>query len=159
MFAEISSAVASAKIALDIAKTAHGLANYNELVSAVSEVNTKLMQVTAVSLAGQEKQAALAAEIAELKEKLRNVEDWESQIQQYSLQALPTGALAHGLKPDMNNGQPPHYICTTCVGNRKKTILQPKGRALYCTACNKSILIQDSPPHNYSPIGGGTPWG
>ena len=95
MYNEIAAAVASAKTALDIAKAAHGLANYNELVAAVSEVSTKLMDATTVALASQEKQAALANEIANLKEKLREVENWESQMQRYSLQALPAGALAY----------------------------------------------------------------
>ena len=159
MIAEISAAVSSAKIALDIAKAAHGLANYNELVSAVSEVNIKLMAVTTVALAGQEKQSALAAEVADLKEKLRQVEDWESQIQRYSLQTFPTGALAYGLKPDMSSGQPAHYICTTCVDQKKKTTLQPKGRSLHCSVCNKSILMQDPSPYNYATNLGHNPWG
>ena len=158
MFSEISAAVSSAKIALDIAKAANGLSNFNELVSAVSEVNAKLMAVTTVALAGQEKQSALAAEIADLKEKLRQVEDWESQIQRYSLQTFPTGALAYGLKPDMSSGQPAHYICTTCVDQKKKTTLQPKGRSLHCSVCNKNISIQDPPPYNFSPSSGNSPW-
>ena len=157
MFAEISAAVSSAKIALDLAKAANSLSNYSELVSAVSEVNIKLMAVTTVALAGQEKQSAFAAEIAELKEKLRQVEDWESQIHRYSLQMFPTGALAYGLKPDISNGQPAHYICTTCVDQKKKTTLQPKGRSLYCPICNKSISIQDPPPYNYA-SSGNSPW-
>ncbi len=158
MFNEFSAAVASAKIALDIAKAAHGLSNYNELVSAVSEVNTKLMQATVVALASLEKQTTLTSEIAELKEKMRNIEDWESQLQRYSLQTFPTGALAYGLKPDMSNGQPAHYICTTCVDQKKKTTLQPKGRSLYCPVCNKNISMQDPPPYNFAPSGGNSPW-
>ena len=47
MYAEISAAITSAKAALNIAKSAHDLSNYNELVAAISEVNTKLMDATA----------------------------------------------------------------------------------------------------------------
>ena len=39
-------------------KAANGLANYNEIVAAISEVNTKLMQANTVALTSQEKQAA-----------------------------------------------------------------------------------------------------
>lgn len=148
MYAEISAAISSAKTALDIAKAANGLANYNELVTAVSEVNTKLMQATTVALASLEKQSALTSEIAELKEKLREVENWEGQMKRYKLHAFPTGALAHALQPGMEQGQPIHYLCTTCVSKRQNTILQPNGRYLHCTVCKTDIEIQDyvSPP-------------
>ena len=102
MFAEISAAVASAKTALDIAKAAHGLTNYNELVAAVSEVNAKLVDATVVTLASLEKQSALNSEIADLKEKLREVEDWEGQMKRYKLHEFPTGALAYALQPGVN---------------------------------------------------------
>jgi hypothetical protein len=146
MYAEIAAAVASAKTALDIAKAAHGLTNYNELVSAVSEVSAKLMDATTVALASQEKQAALANEIAHLKEKLREVEDWQGQMQRYSLQAFPTGALAHALKPGMEQGEPMHYLCTACVNKKQKSTLQPNGRLLFCPECKLSVATQNAPP-------------
>ena len=59
MVYEIVSAIHSVKALGDMLKTAHRLANYAELVSAVSEVSTKLMSASAVALASQEKQASL----------------------------------------------------------------------------------------------------
>ena len=123
MYAEISAAVASAKTALDIAKAAHGLSNYNELVSAVSEVNTKLVQATVVALASLEKQSALNSEIANLKNKLREVEDWEGQMKRYKLHVFPTGALAYALQPGMEQGEPIHYLCASCVDKKQKSTL------------------------------------
>ena len=156
MFTEISAAVASAKTALEIAKAAHGLANYNELVSAVAEVNAKLVDATVVTLASLEKQSALASEIAELKEKLKAVENWESQMNGYRLYAFQTGALAYALQPSMEQGEPLHYLCTTCVSQRQQTILQPKNNLLYCPVCKNHISIHDREPHviNQSSIGG-----
>lgn len=156
MYAEISAAIASAKTALDIAKAANGLANYNELVSAVSEVNTKLIQATTVALASLEKQSALTSEIAELKEKLREVEDWEGQMKRYKLHAFPTGALAHALQPGMEQGQPIHYLCTACVDKKMKTTLQPSGRFLYCPECKTKIATQSAPPIDYGGRRGGS---
>ena len=148
MFAEISAAVTSAKTALDIAKAAHGLSNYNELVAAVSEVNAKLMDATVVALASLEKQSSLASEVSDLKESLRKIENWESQMKRYSLHAFPTGALAHALQPGMENGEPMHYLCTACVDKKKKTTLQPNGRVLHCPECNTNIYMH---PHSPSP--------
>lgn len=95
MFLEISAAIASAKTALDIVKTANQLSNYNELVAAVSEVNAKLIDANVVALASLEKQSALNSEIADLKNKLREIENWEGQIKRYKLYEFPTGALAY----------------------------------------------------------------
>ena len=145
MYAEISAAITSAKTALDIAKAANGLANYNELVAAVSEVNAKLMQATTVALASLEKQSALTGEIAALKEKLREIEDWEGQMKRYRLHEFPTKALAYALQPGMEDGQPIHYLCTACVDKKKKTTLQPSGRHLHCPECKTNIATAPAP--------------
>ncbi len=158
MYAEISAAITSAKTALDIAKAANGLANYNELVSAVSEVNTKLMQATTLALASLEKQSALTTEIAELKEKLREVEDWDGLMKRYALQAFPTGALAYALQPGMEQGQPLHYLCTACVDKKKKTTLQPSGRLLHCPECNTNLATQSAPQKNVGHSGRAGTW-
>lgn len=152
MYAEISAAIASAKTALDIAKTAHNLSDFNNLVSAISEVNTKLMDATAVALASQEKQSALSNRISELENQLRQVENWESQIKRYKLHEFPeTRALAYALKPGMEDNEPIHYLCTTCVSKREKTILQPNGRLLLCPICKMNIQIQPPPPIQRQP--------
>ena len=156
LFAEISAAVTSAKIALDIAKTAHSLSNYNELVAAVSEVNTKLMDATVLALAGLEKQTSLINEIAELKEALRKIENWESQMQRYALFAFPTGVLAYALQPGMEQGQPLHYLCAACVDKKQKSTLQPNGRYLHCPSCKSDIAIQSAPP--LMPRRSSSPW-
>ena len=44
MYAEINAAVQSAKALFEVVKANKGLAEYNEIVAAVSEVNTKLKQ-------------------------------------------------------------------------------------------------------------------
>jgi hypothetical protein len=150
MYAEISAAIASAKTALDIAKTAHNLSDFNNLVSAISEVNTKLMDATAVALASQEKQSALTNRIAELEDQLRQVENWESQIKRYKLHEFTeTKALAYALQPGMENNEPMHYLCATCVGKREKTILQPVGIYLHCPICKTNFQVHPSPPITY----------
>lgn len=143
MFSEITAAITSAKAALDIAKASHGLTNYNELVAAVYEVNAKLLDATAVALASQEKQASLASEVADLKEKLREIENWEGQMNRYVLHAFPTGALAYAVQPGMEQGQPLHYLCASCVDKKQKSTLQPQDRVLRCSVCKTEIEIQE----------------
>ncbi len=147
MYAEISAAVASAKTALDIAKAAHGLSNYNELVAAVSEVNAKLVDATVVTLASLEKQSTLASEVSDLKEKLRKIENWESQMQRYALFAFPTGALAYAFQQRGEKGEPLHYLCAACKTQRKKSILQPYAEGLLrCSFGHEDVQISHVSP-------------
>jgi hypothetical protein len=154
MYAEISAAIASAKAALDIAKAAHGLTNYSELVAAVSEVHAKLVDATVVALASLEKQSALNSEIADLKNKLRQVEDWECQMKRYKLHEFPTRALAYALQPGMEQGEPLHYLCTSCVDKKQKSTLQPHDHFLRCPVCGTDI---ETKPYSHIPLDGYNP--
>ncbi len=53
MYGEIIAAIGSAKALRELVKAATSLANNNELIAAVSDVNSKLMDATAVALESQ----------------------------------------------------------------------------------------------------------
>jgi hypothetical protein len=76
MLAEFQAALQSAKALSDIAKASRGLANYNELATAVSDVNVKLMAATAIALSAQEKQAAQNSRINHLEDELNSCCRW-----------------------------------------------------------------------------------
>ena len=61
------------------------MANYNEFVTAIYEVNAKLLDATAVALASQEKQSSLANRVAELESELREIKHLEADFQRYQL--------------------------------------------------------------------------
>lgn len=146
MYAEISAAIASAKTALELAKAAKQLSDFNNVVAAVAEVNAKLMDATVVALASLEKQSALSDRVAELEEKHRKFDEFETQIKRYKLhECTETKALVYALQPSHENGEPLHYLCATCVGNRKKTILQPDGHLLRCHVCDISLAAHTAP--------------
>jgi hypothetical protein len=85
MYTEISAAIQSAKALSELLKAAHGLANYNDFVTAIYEINAKLMEATAVALASQEKESSLANRVAELENELRELKNFESESQRYQL--------------------------------------------------------------------------
>ena len=146
MYSEIVAAIQSTKTAIDLVKAANGLSNYSELLTAVTAVQIKLTDAIASELASQEKQAALAERVRELEKQIADIEDWKSQIQRYALFQFPTGALAYALKPGLENGEPLHYLCASCVDNKQKSTLQPHGRLLRCTVCKIDIATQSAPP-------------
>ena len=141
MYAEIVSAVQSAKALGELVKAANSLSNYTEFVSAVSEVSAKLMEATAVALASQEKQSALANRITELENQLREIENWQSEAERYALHPLAPGLFAYAVKPEHERGEPPHMLCANCMAQRQKSILQRSNRRYECHKCKSSIVV------------------
>ena len=146
MYAEIVSAVESVKALTTLVKAANGLSNYNELVLAVSEVNTKLMEATTVALSSQEKQSALSSENAELKEKLRKLDCFALEAERYILEKLPLGGFVFSMKKGGENGQPPHYLCAACMNKGEITILQPAGDLYLVCSCEHPRIQIKHPP-------------
>jgi hypothetical protein len=145
---ELSDAVSSAKTLFEIVKANKSLISYNELVVAVSEVNTKLMSATDAVFTGYEKQALLNERIRELEKTIMEFENWEREINKYKLHKFETGTLAYILKPDMENSEPSHYICEGCANTRKKSRMQPDGDGnfLRCHKCKLLIPITEMSP-------------
>jgi len=101
MYAEINAAVQSAKALFEVVKANKGLAEYNEIVAAVSEVNTKLMSATGVALASQEKQMALTNRVSELEKEIVKLKNWEREAERYQLTETCAGVFNLAVKPGM----------------------------------------------------------
>ena len=140
MFAEIKGAIDSVKIISTMLEASKDLRNFNQLAAELSKVNTQLMNATAVAFAAQEKQSSLTNRIRELEDQLREVEDWESQLDRYRLHEFASGAFVYKLQETMEPNEPIHCICASCVNKKQKSILQPDGSALKCHACGHTIF-------------------
>ncbi|MDK9716700.1 MAG: hypothetical protein OEL57_02190 [Trichlorobacter sp.] len=145
MFTEINAAVQSAKALFEVVKANKGLAEYNEIVAAVSEVNTKLMSATGVALASQEKQVALTSRISELEKEIVKLKNWEREAERYQLTEICSGVFNLTVKPGMENGEPQHKLCTACFMKSKKGYLQrsdfnSQGTHYKCDCCGFEIL-------------------
>ena len=151
MLHELLGAAQSVQALTTLLKAANGLANYNEIVAAVSQVNAKLMQANTVALAAQEKQASLATQIAELEKELAQFKNWERDSERYMLYTLAPGVFAYALKPGMENGEPPHLLCANCMSKRQKSLLQVASDGEYtrkyiCHNCSSGLSVQKSAP-------------
>lgn len=149
-------------------KAANGLANYNEIVAAVSEVNSKLMQANAVALASQEKQSTLVNRLVELENEIRDLRLWESELKRYQLKKYPPGIFVYEITPGMENGEPSHMLCPNCFSKRQKSLLQIVDEGQYqrvclCHNCSSRYVIELSkyiPPPNqdYDQFNGENGW-
>lgn len=144
MYAEINAAVQASKALFEVVKANKGLVNYNEIVAAVSEVNTKLMDATAIALASQEKQSQLARRITELEKEFVELKNWNSEAERYQLTEIGTSVFAFILKPGMENSEPKHRLCTACFSKRQKGYLHfvrkdGLGSHYKCDTCGHEI--------------------
>lgn len=152
MSGEIGAAIQGMKVLYEIVKANKGLIQYNELVSAVAEVNGKLIEAQTAALASQEKQTLLAERVRELEKKIIELENRESELQKYEPYAFPTGTRALALKPGMQDSEPVHYLCEPCANKGQISRMQPDGfhdgRGLFlrCPHCNLLIPISPMSP-------------
>ncbi len=139
MIPELATGYQGLKALLQIINAHQELSTSVEVRAAIVEIQQKLLE-------SQEKQTALAGRVHELETKLREVEDWNSQMQSYELFEFPTKTLAYKLKEEMATGKPMHYLCITCADKKKRTTLQPSTRHLHCPECKSRIRTQDEQP-------------
>ena len=140
----IQSAITGLKTASDIAI---GLGKLNTLAQ-VQEKSFELGQIIvaaqAATFSAQSAQSSMVEEIRALKEEIASVKAWETQKQRYKLANPWDGAVVYSLKESMANGEPAHWICTSCYEDGRKSILnQIKTKdnwfLLVCPVCNSQI--------------------
>ena len=84
--------------------------------------------------------------IRSLKKEIDDIKAWETQKQRYKLTSIWEGGnLVYALKESMSDSEPPHWICTKCYEDGRKSILNQKQRTdkrfwmLVCPICNSQI--------------------
>jgi hypothetical protein len=151
MYAEIQAAIASTKALLEIVKATKELRDSSELSAAVAEVNIKLLNVSGVALAGQEKQAALSQRIRELEAEIMKFKDWKAESEQYPLKQIAPGAFVHIYKPLIDIGKPRHWVCANCFRQNQISVLQARRETkagwpgYMCDACGSEIITGAQP--------------
>lgn len=129
-------------------KAASDLSNYNEIVAAVSEVNSKLMQANAVALASQEKQSVLTARINELEKEIVRLKNWDAESRNYEIVEFSTGLFAYVAKDNVQPLESAHKYCANCYRKQSKSLLQQqrievgRQRSLVCHGCDSSVTFR-----------------
>jgi len=148
MYAEISSAIQSLKALNDIVSATKTLTDYNGLVAAVSDVNSKLMAATAVALSSQEKQSVMASRIAELEQEISSLKNWNAEKENYSLTEVAHGVFAYIPKVNQAPLMSAHKYCVNCFNKGLKVLLQQQnvevGRqlSLNCVNCKPPLVFR-----------------
>jgi hypothetical protein len=108
-------------------------------------------------LAAHSAQFTLLEQVRVLKEQMTKMKEWSAEKQKFELKAIDSKCFAYMLKPEARGTEPPHWLCTACYEQGRKSILQyhgrtPEGRyALFrCTACKGTITTAWSSKPTFS---------
>ena len=144
---EVLGAAQGLKLAFDMLQ---GL-NATAKAAAINEVKVALTQhiieaqqaLTAAGIA----QANAAETIRDLEKRIVQFENWDAERERYELADAGQRSFAYRLKPEMENGQPAHWICPHCYERREKSIMRhektSEGRCefLACHPCGLELVV------------------
>ena len=98
----------------------------------------------------REQLLALQEQNRTLKQELEQADAWNEKIGSYKLTQTPGGAVVHA-----SIGEPPHFVCPSCVNERKLQILQDRrtmAGLFRCPGCKVEYPIKPErkpPPIRY----------
>ena len=137
----------SFKTLVDIAKGIREAKSATEQESKVTELQAALLGAQSLALSATNAQFELHNKVRELEEQLKAANDWGEQESRYSL-VCPWGnsAQVYALKKaSASEGEAPHFLCTNCFHNKKRTILNPtEGNylmSLACPSCKATLYL------------------
>lgn len=138
--ATISSAYTAIKILKESITTILNAKIEAETRTRINEALERLGGVQDTLFYLREELSRLQSENAELKKSLKEKEDWDNRIKQYSLTKTEGGAVVY-----ISNGEPKHYICPSCITKKEIHIIQDcrslSGRFI-CSGCDKQFPIE-----------------
>lgn len=117
------------------------------------ELQGSLLAAQSALFQAQQNEATTATRISDLEKELVRLRDWSAEASRYEMKAIDIGAFAYMPKPGVENGEPPHWLCTNCFGKGQKSVLQTKGQAQsagggrgqyarwVCNACHGEVQV------------------
>ncbi|OSZ75018.1 hypothetical protein [Hydrogenophaga sp. IBVHS1] len=147
MFNELIVASQSVQALTSLLKAANSLANYNEIVAAVSDVNVKLMQSNAAALEAQQTMSQQSSRIAELEKQVEAFEEWGEEAKAYGVVEVAHGVFAAVPHERAGNLQATQKLCLNCFNQRTKSILQQSHEdrreiGLACHRCKAKVVFR-----------------
>jgi hypothetical protein len=155
----IQGTISGLKLAGDIAKSFLQLKSIADVRGKVIELQSAILSAQSSALAANAHQTAMVEAIRNLKEKIAHMKAWEEEKKRYKLVTLFGRASAYGIKKSCSGSEPPHWICTKCYEDGRKSILNPNfdknagGEKLVCPVCDCTIStgFRHAPPPTYAP--------
>ena len=140
----IQGTITGLKTASDIAKGFLELKSLADVQTKVIDLQSAILSAQSNALSANADQAAAAEEIRKLKEELARLKAWEEQRKRYRLVSPWTGAAVYALREAEKGSDPPHWICTKCYEDNRRSILNPRKNPDYwfsyvCPVCKSDV--------------------
>ena len=121
-----SAALTAYNHASNIIKSLFKLKMDNAIIEKLNMLNKELFSIHSSNLELQQKLASSDAEITNLKKEIAQFEEWENQKVRYKLYSPWDSAVVYAITEANSRGEPPHWLCTKCFENRKRSFLYPR---------------------------------
>jgi hypothetical protein len=110
----VSGLMTSLRAVVEITKAMKDIDSAIALQTKTFELTREIMSAQSYAMEAMAAQSALLDRVRQLEEEKTKLDAWESEKQRYEVQNVDRGFFAYVLKPGMENGEPPHALCTTC---------------------------------------------
>ncbi len=135
----IMGTISGLKTAGDIVKSLLEIKKISDISGKVAELQAVILAAQSSAIEANSAQFAMIEEIRALKEEMARIKAWDTEKQRYKLTNPWIGTVVYSLKESMSNGEPPHWICTNCYEDGRKSILtqQQDGNSRVSYLCPK----------------------
>lgn len=114
----------SLRSASTISRELLGLVKSKDISEKIGEMNAKILDAQQFALSAQSDQFSLSKRISDLEDELIRLKHFRREKENYQLQALEKTAFAYAHKNPVDSGKPPHWLCSTCFDQDRKSYLQ-----------------------------------
>ena len=108
----------------------------------------RILDIQKELFAAQQREIDLTDEKRGLEDKLRLMNDWNEEKKRYELKLVGDIAIVCTLRPQFQEGDPPHWLCANCFQDGKKSHLEAGIESLHfsqrrwsCPRCTSGVLI------------------
>jgi hypothetical protein len=136
--------------ALSAIKTVFDMAKRLKDIDDATRRNAAIIELQEEILSAQQAQSALAEQVRNLEKEAVDLKTWhQDEKKKYYLKSVARGSFAYARKEGMEPPEPPHWLCTKCYENGKKSILQYhhanySDHIYRCSICGEEIRVDSS---------------
>ena len=113
----------------------------------ILEISERFSSIQVQLLAAQQQAIELTERCQKLQDELNRMNEWLAQKARYSLRKVGEKQYVYGLKPDRQEDEPEHWLCTSCFQAQRISILQGltgSGKFLTCVRCEYALDLRDA---------------
>lgn len=141
----IAGTITALRTAGEIIKGLYEAKISSDVKEKLSDLQQVVFDARQTALDAQDELTAVKQEVAELKSHLVSLQSWGDDKRRYQLSKIDNiSGVVYALKESTSDGEPPHYLCTSCYQRSQKSILAnyylPEKMTIFrCSVCKSEV--------------------